>query len=147
MDISKFHALLLGTDPTPEQRRLYSAFPAHRGFASEDQDADRFIATFITALSDTWDRDAKAPMHTVPLAIPRVMEPWCIDQINAFLDQVKARKSTLPKAAIKQFVLAVKHVETGTRVFSVPDAPKRWLAFGFDKESTAPEWLKDGLMQ
>ncbi len=146
MDISKFHTLLLGTDPTPDQRRLYEAFPTSRGFSGESQDAERFVATFIVALSDTWDPEAKAAVNTVPLAIPRAIEPWCMDQINLFLESVKARRKLLPKVAIKQFVAAVKLIETGTRVFSLTSAPKRWVAFGFARESVAPEWLKDELL-
>lgn len=145
MNFLAFHTLLLGTDPTPEQKRLYDSFPSYRGYSSDAQEADRFIATFLVALGDTWDKDSKMN-RAVSLAIPRTMEPWCIENINKVVDAVKSRKKVLPKPAIKQFVQAVKNVEMGSRVFSVDVAPKRWLAFGFTKESTVPEWLRDGLM-
>lgn len=148
MSISTFHKQLLGVDPTPEQNLLYNAFPKRRGFSSEEQDSDRFIATFIAALTDTWDRDTKACTFTVPLAIPRAIEPWCIDQINLFVERMKVRRKTfVSKTIIPQFVQAVRHVEMGTRVFSMVEAPKRWVAFGFSTDSVAPEWLKEGLLR
>jgi hypothetical protein len=70
-----------------------------------------------------------------------------MNQINLFLGKVKARKKLLPKPAIKQFVAAVNHVQTGTRVFSIAEAPKRWFAYGFTRDSVAPEWLKKGLLE
>lgn len=146
MDLTLFHTSLLGTDPTPEQKRLYAVFPKLRGYDGDQQEPDRFVATLIAALSETWDPESKASIHTVSLAIPRVMEPWCMTTINQFVEKMRARRKFLPKAAITQFVQAVKHVETGTRIFSVSSAPKRWLAFGFTKDSAAPDWLKDGLM-
>jgi hypothetical protein len=147
MSISNFHKQLLGVDPTPEQNRLYEAFPKQRGFSSEEQNSDRFVATFIAALADTWDGDAKACTFKVPLAIPRAIEPWCIDQINLFVETMKVRRKLIPdKRFIPHFLQAMKHVETGTRVFSMVEAPKRWTAFGFSVDSVAPEWLKEGLL-
>jgi hypothetical protein len=145
MNLSKFHISLLRTDPTPEQRRLYEAFPRYRGYSSEDQNPDRFVATFIAALADTWDEEAKACIHKVPLALPRLIEPWCMDQVNLFLDQVKARK--LPKPVRRLFLDAMNHVETGTRVFAIVAAPKRWFAYGFDTGSVVPDWIKGGLLE
>ncbi len=146
MSITTFHKQLLGVDPTPEQSRLYVAFPKRRGFSSEDQDSDRFVATFIAAMTDTWDRDTKACTLEVPLAIPRAIEPWCIDQINLFVEKVKVRRKLIPKEFTPQFVQAVRHVKMGTRVFSIVEAPKRWAAFGFSVETMAPEWLREGLL-
>ncbi len=145
-DPAIFHTNLLGEDPTPEQRRLYAAFPEQRGFSGEGQDPDRFLATFIAALLNTWDGEAKACQHKVALAIPRAIEPWCVDQINLFLERMKVRQKKLPKATIKYFLQAMRCVETGTRVFTVTEAPKRWFAFGFSVDSVAPEWLKKGLL-
>jgi hypothetical protein len=145
MDFSQFHKLLLGTDPTPDQVRLYGAFPKYRGYSNDAQEADRFIATFLIALGDTWDRDTKTS-HTVSLAVPRAMESWCIEAINSILEKVKLRKKALTPPGVKMFVQAVKHVEMGSRVFSVDAAPKRWLAFGFKKEDNVPDWLRGGLM-
>lgn len=145
-NIPKFHKDLLGKDPTPEQSLLYGAFPERRGFSNEGQDSDRFIATLVTALTDTWDRDTRSNTFVVPFAIPRSIEPWCIDQLNLFVEQVKARRKFINKAFLPMFPKAMKHVEMGTRVFAMAEAPKRWVAFGFSVDMVAPEWLKEGLL-
>lgn len=147
MDISKLHRGLLREDPTPEQQRFYKVFPQYRGYASADQDSERFVASFVAALADTWDEGLKACVHTVPFALPRTIEPWCLDQINLFLDRVKSHKHLLSKPVRRLVLDAVKHVETGTRVFAIASAPKRWVAFGFDTQSVAPEWIKEGLLE
>jgi hypothetical protein len=147
MNLVQFHYGLLGIHPTPEQRRLYDVFPQKRGFSSEEQNAERFVATFIAALSDTWDATSMMSSFKVSFAIPRLIEPWCIDQVNLFLEQMKARRHRIAKGFIPQFLQAVRNVETGTRVFSLVEAPKRWVAFGFSFDSAAPEWLKEGLLR
>ena len=146
MDISVFHKRLLGQDPTPEQQRLYDIFPKRRGFSNEEQDPDLFVATFIVSLADTWDAATKTSKYTVPLAIPRAIEPWCIDQMDVLVNRVRLRLNVLPKAFVASFAQAARHVETGTRVFAIVEAPKRWTAFGFSVSSVAPPWLKEGLL-
>ena len=147
-NLSEFHRKVLGVIPTPEQQRLYLNFPKFRGFSGEESDSDKFTATFIAGIGMTWNQDLQASLNRVQIMIPGSKEPWCYEQAQAIVDQVKARKDILSKHTLKLIMQALKCIGIGTRaIFQVREAPDYWVSFGLDtRQDVLPEWLKAGLL-
>ena len=149
MDVEKFHGRLLGIDQkrtpdrfwfTEDARQLYEAHAEWdvRGFSSVDLDEDRFLATFVLALSLTGGE------HPVCMAVPRQHTDWAMEQIKEIARHI-FRERQGNTAAIIALRKAIGQLVTASRVLQI-DEPERWVAFGFHREGLLPEWMRGKLL-
>lgn len=149
MDLQTFHTSLLAGYPTPEQARLYQHVPEKHGFDTDQRDKSLFLATFVAGLYLTRDWDSGG-FREVHLIVTRPLEGWVVDTMNLVLQGVRRIRAQIPKTqrleGNRLIVKAVANLVMGSRPFSIPDVPKRWVCFGYTANSPAPEWLKEGLL-
>lgn len=141
--LSKFHKELVGGDPTPEQQRLYEAFPEFKGYSKEEHDKYLLVATFILGLHQTKNS------QKVSFFVPRSHDALVIETINELLKEIKQKRAKLPNKGLegnRQIVKAIQNIEIGSRVFTVKTEPERWIAYGFSITTPAPEWLTTKLL-
>lgn len=149
MEPQRIHQAFLGTTPGSAHVLLYAHFPEFRGFSSKATDEDRFEATFIAGLTQTFG--VGGAFEDCLLLIPATKTAWATEQMTRVARQMFARWKMEPdpevrRRAVTRLAEAVKHLLVGSRVLQFEAEPPRWAAFGFTKGDPAPEWLKKGLL-
>lgn len=148
--LCKRHTNLFGDEPTPEQKRLYEAFPHVRGYADKALNVERFQAAVALALAQT-KQNAKTTDRVLLLA-PAAHEKWVIEQFNVLADRIFSHCKSLPWESSKKITLAraygqmFKHVFIFGKLLQLPEDPKLWTIFGFDKDDPLPAWASARLL-
>lgn len=141
MDLDNFHRSLVGNPPTEVQSALYREYVARgvAGFSHAELDAKRFMATFVLALRLTRDHEQ------VRLLVPPVAVKWAIEVMRQAVRGIARRHKANP-AALDALKTAVKKLVIGSRVLQFRDEPDCWVAFGFNPDVPAPDWLHAKLL-
>jgi len=147
--IAKFHKDLLGSDPTPEQSKLYESTEIHHGYSNDSRDAMLFTGTLVLGLHTAFEPDPGI-FHEVVFAIPKTLEGFTVEIMNRVIQVISKRRAGLdPKTRKKGGKLiaeAFKNLHVGHRAHTLAEEPPRWVAFGFVVNSPAPAWLRSGLL-
>lgn len=144
------HRLILGDHAvTDVHAKLYDNYPKYRGFSQSEQAKDVFEATFVLAIMQTFGEGGK--FHPSFLCVPATQFDWVNGQMKeiarALLLRWKfAQDVEQRKRVVERLSKAFQHLMIGSKVFQVPEAPRRWMAFGFSQEDPIPLWLKDSLL-
>jgi len=144
----RLHRLLIGGEPHTEQMRLYEAFPSVLGFSSKQSSTPLFEAVLVLALHQAGKKTGEKNFHKVYFLAPaNLAESWVVAEFKTAAKRIFGRLKT------GKSVEAVKHVGTlfhqvmlGSQVFSLPNEPDYWVAFGFTRSDPVPEWLRNKLM-
>jgi len=137
-ELNDFYDRVFGRDPkearfklTPRKRELYHAQGKNdaRGFASQELDEERVIATMVMALHFT-RLPGEKEHHPVVLAVPKAFDLWSYE-ISKQLYQHILRRFRGEVAIQKDIRSAFSSVFWEHRVFNLPQEPDRWVAYGF----------------
>lgn len=137
----EFHTMLLGATPDAVQEMFYREYPQRRG-------SDDLLATVVMAMYATYDRSA-GTFRDVVFAVTKVAEQQVIDAFNDVVRELKATRARLSnrRDGDRKIVAAVKHLQIGSRVFTIAEEPDHWVAFGFGANTPAPKWLTSRITQ
>jgi hypothetical protein len=139
------HRGLLVTDPNEVQTSLYGAFPEFRGFSGRDLNTDRFLATLVLGMAQTYPFGGTA-YHPVALLVSKHAEEWAVGQIRQTVQEIIARLKSEDRVQGIQMVRgALGALMLGCRALQI-DEPPRWAAFGFDRADPIPEWMQGSLL-
>lgn len=149
MEPQRIHQAFLGTEQGSAHILLYTHFPETRGFSSKTENADRFEATFVAGLTQTFGPGGT--FEDCLLLVPASKMAWVTEQMTQVAGRMFARWKMEPdlelrRRAVTRLAEAIKHMLIGSRVLRLEQEPPRWVAFGFTKSDPVPEWLKKGLL-
>ncbi len=144
----RLHALLGGGTPQEIHTRLYGAFPAALGFSSNARDDSMFEAVLTLALLQAGKSGGETEFHKVYFLVPAsISDGWVVPKFRTsakhIFDRLKRGKSV---AAVKHVGDLFKGVMLGSQVFTLPQEPDRWVAFGFSKTDPIPDWMRNKLL-
>ena len=137
-----WHRIVLGTEPTREQARLYTQWPDFRGIADRTQDPLIAEAVVILAL-----KSGSVNAQVLILA-PHSMESWLLQQIESVALRCFEGCKGGPRAKelIYGYTKLFARVRMNGRVLQMPDEPTHWVSFGFSAEDTLPPWMHGRLL-
>ncbi len=146
MDLEIFHNRLLGNTPeryrlTTRHQALYTGYRESdvRGFASEDDQPDLFLATLVLALGQT---QGEKP---VVLLVPKPRLPWVSEQIKETARHVfQLRKTDAAGVAVMRRAFQCLHF--AKRPAQLTAEPPHWAIFGFGPNAILPLWAEGRLM-
>lgn len=146
--LRRLHLNLLGTHPQEAQDRLYKAFPAALGYATPVADDVLFEAALMLALLQAGKVDGEKEVHKVYFLTPASFaEGWVLTEFRAaakrIFDRLKTGKSV---TAVKHVGELFHQVMLGSQVFTLPQEPDRWVAFGFSRSAPIPDWMSRKLL-
>lgn len=145
----KFHDVLLGGLPTARQAALYRGFPSVLGFSSKETDEALFQATLILAMLQAGKDNPKDDLHKVYfLAPPTITDGWVLATFRSSAKRIFDRLKTGKSVGLVKHVGELFHqVMLGSQVFVLPQAPERWVSFGFSKSDSIPAWMQPKLLE
>jgi len=147
-DMQRSHSVYFGVAPSVVQARLYSAFPQARGYSSSALDPERFDATLIMALVQTYRKGTLPTNPDVLFFVPASHEQWAIGTLKESITRMfTCLKGQHRQDVAKTLSALFKHIHLGNRVLQFVDAPARWAAFGFTDADPIPAWLRSGLVE
>jgi hypothetical protein len=145
LSASVWHHTVLGTDPTPEQLRLYNSWPTFKGFSDNSLDPTVAEAVIILALRSGSGNDQ------VLVLAPQAAEQWLLEQFEAVairsFQWTKERYPTRAKEMINGFIQLFRKVKMTGRVLQLREEPAHWVSFGFLAESTLAPWMDGRLLE
>ena len=148
MDLFSYYKFLMGTDPTPEQARLFQE--KRHGFSIGTWDWPKFTATLILAMHLAYDSEHRVYRQVI-FAYPKSMEKQVVQGIQTLLDQFRKKlpstKGDLQKRARNSILQRMRQINLGSRVYATKEAPPYWVAYGFASGTLVPPWLQDGLLE
>jgi len=155
MDLIKFHEGLFGQNPktaekalrvTPQQRRLYKAFPQARGFSltltqtRAWKDPERLTATLVLALAQARGYEDRE----VFFFLPSHYKDWVLSQIKRRAQYALQCRDDLDEKGLIRKVVGQLSIHSG---FGEMEEPEHWAAFGFCSAGDLPDWIKPRLIK
>lgn len=149
---TELHRLLLGTEPAPEQNRLYQS--GRRGFSNEGEDILQTEAVLIVALAGTFPEtpEEQFPRERVLVLTPSGREVWVFQQTRALVKKALGSIASLTEktAPVEHLRVVLKHhleflYVAQRAVLPLEPPPSHWVASGFTQNGV-PGWLKKELL-
>jgi len=139
----EFHQIVLGTEPTAEQLRLYNQFPDFRGISDRAQEPKVAEAVLLLAL-----RSGTAADRVLVLA-PLAQEEWLLKQCETMaigcFEGCKKYPSRVEELVYGYKQLFKKLMMTG-RLLQLQEEPEHWVSFGFTVDDILPSWMTNRLL-
>jgi hypothetical protein len=147
MKAAEYYRYWTNTDPTPEQVALFDS-KKHGYFGGWNP--EKFLATLVLAMNMTYDSEHEV-YRNVMFAYPKNLEKAVLRGIETILAGFSKNISLTPNDQLREKLKkhireAMGHINLGSRVFATKEAPTYWVAYGFEKESLMPPWIKEGLL-
>jgi hypothetical protein len=141
------HRISFDEEATERQGALYDAYPNAHGYSDPMKDPEKFRAVLHLALLQAHPPDGhQANIQTSFIFYPKTHEEWVIDQIKMNAEAIFARFRAQKRVEAAKFMgecfLALR---LGHLVFQVTGEPTNWMAFGFTRTDTLPQWMSDRL--
>lgn len=148
MKAADYYRFWTHTEPSEAQLALLTS--KKHGVFGKGENPQAFLATLLMGMNLTWDSE-NAVFRTVMFAYPKTVEKEALAGIQALLGNIKKGVDLTPdkprQERLKYHIREVmKHLNMGSRVFAAKEAPSYWVAYGFEKESLIPDWLREGLI-
>lgn len=149
--VVEFHVRLFGVEIHERNRRLYEAFErdGSRGFDSDTQNLGDLQATVVLALFQAranFDETGLKSKDPITIFTPEAWSPAVLKGLEPLLrGLVRVRKGN--ERAIRLITDAFKLLRIGTKPKLLPEAPEKWVSFGFTSDSPAPLWLRKRLLK
>lgn len=140
---TEWHRIVLGTEPTAGQLRLYNQWPDFRGISDRTPDPKVAEATILLAL-----RSGSASDRVLVLA-PLAQEEWLLKQIESMAINCFERCKGNPSRAkdlISKFTLLFKKLAMTGRLLQLEEEPQHWVSFGFSVDDALPSWMPPRLL-
>jgi hypothetical protein len=140
-----WHQTVVGTEPTPEQLRLYDSWPNLRGFSDRTQDPKIAEAIIVLALR------AGSVSDRVLVLAPLAVEDWLLQQFDSAamrcFQGCPQRYPGRAKEMINGFTQLFRKVKMTGRILQMPEEPAHWLSFGFSVDDPLPPWMPGRLLK
>jgi hypothetical protein len=142
---------LFGEGLHEPHERLYKEYPSSLGYSARDAyvltpDDVLFSAVLVLALYQA-GLAGSANLQNVYFLVPGFMEKRTTHMMRAAAERIFARLKTGGSVKAIKHVGALFHrVMMGCQVFTLPEEPQHWVAFGFSKSDHIPEWMRAKLL-
>ena len=143
---------LFGEGLQEPHTRLYKEYPSSLGYSANNAyvltpDDVLFNAALVLALHQAGKKDGSEDMHKVYFLVPGFMEKRTTHMMRAAAERIFARLKTGGSVVAIKHVGALFHrIMMGCEVFTLPEEPPHWVAFGFSKSDHIPEWMRAKLL-
>jgi hypothetical protein len=139
----EWHRIILGTEPTAEQMRLYNAYPEYKGISDRAQDPDMAKSAILLALRSGTGTDQ------VLVLAPQAQEDWLLKQCETVaitcFESCK-KYPTRAKDLIKGYTRLFQKLKMTGRLLQLEEEPPHWVSFGFSVDDALPPWMPGKLL-
>lgn len=139
-----WHRIVLDTQPTLEQLKLYESWPKFKGISDRSQNVSIAEAVITLALS------CGGSTTDVVMLAPQAVEEWMLQQIETVavrcFEACPKRYPGRAREMINGFTVLFRKVKMTGRLLQMSAEPAHWVSFGFSADDTLPPWMQGRLL-